>query len=110
MKPETVYRQKETWILPNGRYGAFEINIETDAFILTEGATTLFIKTSQGSPRKPSFLEFQRKLSGSNKSNKKGAPVATQTEGKMTGLKYVVNEQLDGWKAERLKILSKQIP
>ncbi|EEF35924.1 leucine--tRNA ligase, cytoplasmic isoform X2 [Ricinus communis] len=47
---------------------------------------------------------LQKQHSGSKKANKKGAPVATLTEGKMIGLIYV-NERFDGWKAECLRIL-----
>jgi len=47
---------------------------------------------------------LQKQLSGSKKGNKKGAPVASLTENKVTGLIYV-NEQFDGWKAECLNIL-----
>ena len=37
LRPETVYGQTNAWVLPEGKYGAFEIN-ETDVFILTERA------------------------------------------------------------------------
>uniref|UniRef100_A0A6N2K6F5 leucine--tRNA ligase n=1 Tax=Salix viminalis TaxID=40686 RepID=A0A6N2K6F5_SALVM len=47
---------------------------------------------------------LQKQIMGSKKSNKKGAPAATLTEEKITGLIYV-NEQFDGWKAECLNIL-----
>lgn len=47
---------------------------------------------------------LQKQLVGSKKGNKKGAPVASLTENKITGLIYV-NEQFDGWKAECLSIL-----
>ncbi|XP_065870088.1 leucine--tRNA ligase, cytoplasmic-like [Euphorbia lathyris] len=47
---------------------------------------------------------LQKQMVGSKKGNKKGAPVATTTEEKLSGLIYV-NEQFDGWKAECLKIL-----
>jgi len=47
---------------------------------------------------------LQKQLSGSKKGNKKGPPVASLTENKVTGLVYV-NEQFDGWKAECLSIL-----
>ncbi|XP_057429690.1 leucine--tRNA ligase, cytoplasmic-like [Lotus japonicus] len=47
---------------------------------------------------------LQKQLSGSKKTNKKGAPVASLTENKVTGLVYV-KEQFDGWKAECLNIL-----
>ncbi|KAF7810405.1 leucine--tRNA ligase, cytoplasmic [Senna tora] len=47
---------------------------------------------------------LQKQLLGSKKANKKGAPVTSLTESKLTGLIYV-NEQFDGWKAECLRIL-----
>lgn len=47
---------------------------------------------------------LQKQLVGSKKGNKKGAPVASLTENKITGFIYV-NEQFDGWKAECLSIL-----
>ncbi|WCJ19245.1 Leucine--tRNA ligase cytoplasmic [Euphorbia peplus] len=47
---------------------------------------------------------LQKQMSGSKKGNKKGAPVVTVTEEKLSGLIFV-NEQFDGWKAECLKIL-----
>ncbi|XP_057990057.1 leucine--tRNA ligase, cytoplasmic isoform X1 [Hevea brasiliensis] len=47
---------------------------------------------------------LQKQLLGSKKANKDGAPVATLTEDKITGLIYV-NEQFNGWKAECLRIL-----
>ncbi|KAK6272390.1 hypothetical protein POUND7_009473 [Theobroma cacao] len=37
LRPETMYGQTNAWVLPDGIYGAFEIN-ETDVFILTERA------------------------------------------------------------------------
>jgi len=50
---------------------------------------------------------LQKQLSGSKKGNKKGPPVTSLTENKVTGLVYV-NEQFDGWKAECLSILQKK--
>ncbi|KAL0910696.1 hypothetical protein M5K25_018777 [Dendrobium thyrsiflorum] len=35
LRPETMYGQTNCWVLPEGKYGAFEIN-ETDVFILTQ--------------------------------------------------------------------------
>ncbi|CAA7062458.1 unnamed protein product [Microthlaspi erraticum] len=35
LRPETMYGQTNAWVLPDGKYGAYEIN-ETDVFILTE--------------------------------------------------------------------------
>ncbi|KAF8376925.1 hypothetical protein HHK36_030296 [Tetracentron sinense] len=37
LRPETMYGQTNSWVLPDGKYGAFEIN-ETDVFIVTERA------------------------------------------------------------------------
>ncbi|XWS73824.1 hypothetical protein CRYUN_Cryun02cG0162600 [Craigia yunnanensis] len=37
LRPETMYGKTYVWVLPEGKYGAFEIN-ETDVFILTYGA------------------------------------------------------------------------
>uniref|UniRef100_A0A8R7TU63 Leucine--tRNA ligase n=1 Tax=Triticum urartu TaxID=4572 RepID=A0A8R7TU63_TRIUA len=34
LRPETMYGQTNCWVLPDGNYGAFEIN-ETDVFIVT---------------------------------------------------------------------------
>ncbi|KAI4315242.1 hypothetical protein L6164_028072 [Bauhinia variegata] len=47
---------------------------------------------------------LQKQLLGSKKANKKGPPVSSLTENKLTSLIYV-NEQFDGWKAECLGIL-----
>ncbi|KAF6143370.1 hypothetical protein GIB67_001314 [Kingdonia uniflora] len=38
LRPETMYGQANSWVLPDGKYGAFEIN-ETGVFIITERAT-----------------------------------------------------------------------
>lgn len=35
LRPETMYGQTNCWILPDGDYGAFEIN-DNDVFICTE--------------------------------------------------------------------------
>lgn len=35
LRSETMYGQTNCWVLPEGKYGAFEIN-ETDVFILTQ--------------------------------------------------------------------------
>ncbi|XP_028557235.1 leucine--tRNA ligase, cytoplasmic-like [Dendrobium catenatum] len=35
LRLETMYGQTNCWVLPEGKYGAFEIN-ETDVFILTQ--------------------------------------------------------------------------
>eukprot|EP00262_Sarcandra_glabra_P007379 TRINITY_DN20126_c0_g1_i1.p1 TRINITY_DN20126_c0_g1~~TRINITY_DN20126_c0_g1_i1.p1 ORF type:complete len:1097 (+),score=206.89 TRINITY_DN20126_c0_g1_i1:282-3572(+) len=37
LRPETMYGQTNSWVLPDGKYGAFEIN-ENDVFIVTERA------------------------------------------------------------------------
>ncbi|KAI3691202.1 hypothetical protein L2E82_49422 [Cichorium intybus] len=37
LRPETMYGQTNAWVLPDGKYGAFEIN-ESEVFILTERA------------------------------------------------------------------------
>ncbi|CAA7038559.1 unnamed protein product [Microthlaspi erraticum] len=37
LRPEIMYGQTDVWVLPDGKYGAYEIN-ETDFFILTERA------------------------------------------------------------------------
>jgi leucyl-tRNA synthetase len=37
IKPDTMYCQTNAWVLPDGRYGAFEIN-ESEVFVLTECA------------------------------------------------------------------------
>ncbi|KAJ3694012.1 hypothetical protein LUZ60_009492 [Juncus effusus] len=35
LRPETMYGQTNCWVLPDGKYGAYEIN-ETDVFVCTE--------------------------------------------------------------------------
>ncbi|KAL0651108.1 hypothetical protein Bca4012_093799 [Brassica carinata] len=57
LRPETMYGQTNAWVLPDGRYGAYEIS-ETDVFIVTERAALNlayqnFSKTPQ---KKPSCL------------------------------------------------------
>ncbi|CAK9168178.1 unnamed protein product [Ilex paraguariensis] len=37
LRPETMYGQTNSWVLPEGKYGAFQIN-ETEVYILTERA------------------------------------------------------------------------
>ncbi|KAJ4866887.1 ATP binding [Raphanus sativus] len=37
LRPETMYGQTNAWVLPDGKYGAYEIS-ETDVFIVTERA------------------------------------------------------------------------
>jgi len=35
LRPETMYGQTNVWVLPDGKYGAFEIN-DNEIFICTE--------------------------------------------------------------------------
>lgn len=37
LRPETMYGQTNVWVLPDGEYGAFEIN-DNEIFICTERA------------------------------------------------------------------------
>eukprot|EP00850_Spirogloea_muscicola_P017139 SM000144S00687 [mRNA] locus=s144:372085:383178:+ [translate_table: standard] len=37
LRPETMYGQTNAWVLPDGKYGAYEVN-DTDVFIITERA------------------------------------------------------------------------
>ncbi|XP_055960534.1 leucine--tRNA ligase, cytoplasmic-like [Mercurialis annua] len=56
LRPETMYGQTNVWVLPDGEYGAFEIN-ETDVFILTErAALNLAYQNFSRYPQKPSSL------------------------------------------------------
>ncbi|KAF2293936.1 hypothetical protein GH714_005832 [Hevea brasiliensis] len=56
LRPETMYGQTNAWVLPDGKYGAFEIN-ETDVFILTErAALNLAYQNFSRFPQKPSCL------------------------------------------------------
>ncbi|XP_050223511.1 leucine--tRNA ligase, cytoplasmic [Mercurialis annua] len=56
LRPETMYGQTNAWVLPDGEYGAFEIN-ETDVFILTErAALNLAYQNFSRYPQKPSCL------------------------------------------------------
>ncbi|KAL6284759.1 hypothetical protein ACE6H2_015688 [Prunus campanulata] len=56
LRPETMYGQTNAWVLPNGRYGAFEVN-ETDVFILTQrAARNLSYQGFSRIPEKPSCL------------------------------------------------------
>jgi len=36
LRPETMYGQTNVWVLPDGAYGAYEVNKEGDVFICTE--------------------------------------------------------------------------
>uniref|UniRef100_A0A1J3IX15 leucine--tRNA ligase n=2 Tax=Noccaea caerulescens TaxID=107243 RepID=A0A1J3IX15_NOCCA len=56
LRPETMYGQTNAWVLPDGKYGAYEIN-ETDVFILTErSALNLAYQNFSKIPQKPSCL------------------------------------------------------
>ncbi|CAN7019763.1 unnamed protein product [Brassica rapa subsp. trilocularis] len=56
LRPETMYGQTNAWVLPDGKYGAYEIS-ETDVFILTERATlNLAYQNFSKIPQKPSCL------------------------------------------------------
>ncbi|KAL6497721.1 hypothetical protein OROHE_027046 [Orobanche hederae] len=56
LRPETMYGQTNCWVLPDGKYGAFEIN-ETDVFILTRrAALNLAYQKLSRVPEKPTCL------------------------------------------------------
>ncbi|XP_010458258.1 PREDICTED: leucine--tRNA ligase, cytoplasmic [Camelina sativa] len=56
LRPETMYGQTNAWVLPDGKYGAYEIN-ESDVFILTErAALNLAYQNFSKIPQKPSCL------------------------------------------------------
>ncbi|XP_038685743.1 leucine--tRNA ligase, cytoplasmic [Tripterygium wilfordii] len=56
LRPETMYGQTNAWVLPDGKYGAFEIN-ETDVFILSErAALNLAYQNFSRIPQKPTCL------------------------------------------------------
>ncbi|PKA48447.1 leucyl-tRNA synthetase [Apostasia shenzhenica] len=56
LRPETMYGQTNCWILPDGKYGAFEIN-ETDVFILTQrSALNLSYQKLSKVPERPTCL------------------------------------------------------
>ncbi|KAG8478913.1 hypothetical protein CXB51_028769 [Gossypium anomalum] len=56
LRPETMYGQTNCWVLPDGKYGAFEIN-DTDVFILTErAALNLAYQKLSRVPEKPTCL------------------------------------------------------
>lgn len=56
LRPETMYGQTNAWVLPDGKYGAFEIN-DTDVFILSErAALNLAYQKLSRDPEKPSCL------------------------------------------------------
>uniref|UniRef100_A0A2N9H4W9 leucine--tRNA ligase n=1 Tax=Fagus sylvatica TaxID=28930 RepID=A0A2N9H4W9_FAGSY len=56
LRPETMYGQTNAWVLPDGKYGAFEIN-DTDVFILTKrAALNLAYQKHSRIPEKPTCL------------------------------------------------------
>uniref|UniRef100_A0A5B6YLT3 leucine--tRNA ligase n=1 Tax=Davidia involucrata TaxID=16924 RepID=A0A5B6YLT3_DAVIN len=56
LRPETMYGQTNAWVLPDGKYGAFEVN-DTDVLILTQrAALNLAYQRFSRVPEKPSCL------------------------------------------------------
>ncbi|KAJ6696521.1 hypothetical protein OIU74_015432 [Salix koriyanagi] len=56
LRPETMYGQTNAWVLPGGKYGAFEVN-GADVFILTErAALNLAYQGFSKTPKQPSCL------------------------------------------------------
>ncbi|EPS70061.1 hypothetical protein M569_04699, partial [Genlisea aurea] len=56
LRPETMYGQTNCWVLPDGEYGAFEIN-DTDVFIVTRrAALNLAYQKLSRFPEKPTSL------------------------------------------------------
>ncbi|XP_054824536.1 leucine--tRNA ligase, cytoplasmic isoform X3 [Prosopis cineraria] len=56
LRPETMYGQTNAWVLPEGKYGAFEVN-ETDVFILSKrAALNLAYQNHSRVPEKPTCL------------------------------------------------------
>ncbi|KAJ0976414.1 hypothetical protein J5N97_018379 [Dioscorea zingiberensis] len=56
LRPETMYGQTNSWVLPDGKYGAFEIN-DTDVFIITQrAALNLSYQKLSRIPEKPTCL------------------------------------------------------
>ncbi|GLT73338.1 hypothetical protein SLA2020_452060 [Shorea laevis] len=56
LRPETMYGQTNAWVLPDGKYGAFEIN-DTEVFILTQrAALNLAYQNYSRIPEKPTCL------------------------------------------------------
>ncbi|KAK2970584.1 hypothetical protein RJ640_022821 [Escallonia rubra] len=56
LRPETMYGQTNSWVLPDGKYGAFEIN-DNEVFILTEkAALNLAYQRLSRFPEKPTCL------------------------------------------------------
>jgi len=56
LRPETMYGQTNAWVLPDGKYGGFEIN-DTEVFILTQrAALNLAYQNYSRIPEKPTCL------------------------------------------------------
>ncbi|KAG9456750.1 hypothetical protein H6P81_001258 [Aristolochia fimbriata] len=56
LRPETMYGQTNAWVLPDGKYGAYEVN-ESDVFIITQrAALNLAYQKLSKIPEKPSCL------------------------------------------------------
>ncbi|XP_019423387.1 PREDICTED: leucine--tRNA ligase, cytoplasmic-like isoform X2 [Lupinus angustifolius] len=56
LRPETMYGQTNAWVLPDGKYGAFEIN-ETEVFVMAQrAALNLAYQNHSRVPEKPSCL------------------------------------------------------
>jgi leucyl-tRNA synthetase len=56
LRPETMYGQTNCWVLPDGKYGAYEIN-DTDVFIVTaRSALNLAYQHLSRVPEKPTCL------------------------------------------------------
>ncbi|PKI71898.1 hypothetical protein CRG98_007709 [Punica granatum] len=56
LRPETMYGQTNAWVLPEGQYGAFEVN-ETEVFIISHrAARNLAYQGFSKIPEKPSCL------------------------------------------------------
>lgn len=56
LRPETMYGQTNAWVLPDGKYGAFEIN-DTDVFVMTERVSlNLAYQRFSRIPEKPTCL------------------------------------------------------
>ena len=56
LRPETMYGQTNCWVLPEGKYGAFEIN-DSEVFIVTaRAALNLAYQKLSRVPEKPSCL------------------------------------------------------
>jgi len=56
LRPETMYGQTNAWVLPDGKYGAFEIN-ETEVFVVARrAALNLAYQNHSRVPQKPTCL------------------------------------------------------